>query len=207
MQSVKLLVNLPMVGPFWVQQDPDPSYEPAVPNDALDDESDATYIDVKHYIGGAGVFHNRAIGDLAPGWGDPRSVVNVYARLKADGAIEGVSLFTHGSGAESRLDPAGTPVETPVGTLYPMDSLGIDLVNNVRNGFATEMQIIVPATRTDTAIFTRIYEASIVVALIGVGEAPPCRRFPRPDRLGVGGGRRFPPPASLQESNRRFGYY
>ena len=37
--------------------------------------------------------------------------------------------------------------------------------------------------------------------------APPCRRFPRADDLGVGGGRAYPPPRSQQRSGRRFGFY
>ena len=37
--------------------------------------------------------------------------------------------------------------------------------------------------------------------------APPARLFPRGDGLGVGGGRRFPPPRSQQRSGRRFGFY
>ena len=47
----------------------------------------------------------------------------------------------------------------------------------------------------------------VVVRLNPLLVAPPCRLFPRGDGLGVGSGRRFPPPKSQQKSGRRFGYY
>lgn len=53
---------------------------------------------------------------------------------------------------------------------------------------------------------TRVYEAYLMVTTPG-SDAPPCRIFPRADGLGVGSGRRFPPPKSQQRSGRRFGYY
>ena len=53
---------------------------------------------------------------------------------------------------------------------------------------------------------SQIIEVRIAYATQVVG-APPCRLFPREDGLGVGGGRRFPPPKSQQASSRRVGYY
>ena len=66
-------------------------------------------------------------------------------------------------------------------------------------------------TASESVSFSANYLSSrSVMAVFGLTDvlvAPPARLFPRPDGLGVGGGRIYPPPKSQQLSGRRFGYY
>lgn len=196
-----------MVGPYQVIQDPGGNYTAAIPNDGLSDYSDATFVDVEQYIGPSGVVLNRVDGTLGVGVGDEGTVTTAYARFQATGPVAGVRIFTAGAGTSSDMDPSQSPVESSLGTLYPMDSGALRQIEAARNGFTVTMRVSVPANRTDPSAITRIYEAWIVVAVVYPGDAPPCRLFPRGDGLGVGSGRHFPPSKSQQRSGRRFGYY
>lgn len=62
-----------------------------------------------------------------------------------------------------------------------------------------------PAAQFDAGV---TWTATVLTARF-VTHAPPCRLYPRSDRLGVGSGRIFPPPKSHQYSPRRSGatYY
>ena len=194
-----------MLGPYTVSEN-GVDRTAAVANDALADDNLSTFIDVDRYLTPPNVFLSQVEGQLGPVGttpiSDPRAVA--YARFRASGSIDSVVLQVFGTGDSSRMVVGGTPLESTMGTLYPMDSQGITLVNRAIDGYNCRMSVTVPSSAGHDII--RISEAWIVVALPTYG-APPCRNLKRGDRLDLGGARNYPPSKMQQTSSRGVGAY
>lgn len=201
----KTMLAIPCIGPYNVSE---AAGSRTVEGDALADSDTGTGIVVDAYVSPTNPFLSNVAGVLRrppAGTTFSRSHSWVYARATASSRIETVIMQVFGKGDSSSTDKNRPPLETSLGTLYPMDSNGFQLVQDAINGYPVTTSASLPSSASHTA--TLISELWIVVVSDQV-EAPPRRLFPREDGLGVGGARRhWPPPRSYQRGARRAGGY
>lgn len=192
----------------------------------LADTSDATYIQsVGDHVA------NVVIGlDALPSYdtGDP---INLHVRLSITGdgfppdanaeffiatdssvSNNEIASFTDGAVGHYAFN-----IPLVDGTIQdfvvPLDIVGFsgvvlsDVVTALEAGAFLDINSVINHGQTTPAVVT-VYNAWVEVGVApAVTYAPALRKYPRPDSLGVGAGRHYPPSGTQQSSNRRAGGY
>lgn len=190
----------------------------------LADTSDATYIasvgdTIANVVIGLEILPSYDSGDpitlhmrlSITGDGSPVSA-NAQIFIATDSSVSNneIASFTDGTSGHYAFD-----VPLVDGTIQdfvvPLDIVGFsgitlsDVVTALEAGAFLDINTILNVNQATPAVVT-VYNAWIEVGIPPTC-APPLRRYPRPDSLGVGVGRHYPPPATQQSSNRRAGGY
>lgn len=192
----------------------------------LADTSDATYIqsvgdNIANVVIGLDALPSYDTGDSInlhirlsiSGDGSPPSA-NAQAYIATDSSVGNneIASFANGTAGHYAFD-----VPLVDGAIQdfvvPLDIAGFsgttlaDVVTALEAGAFLDINSISNVNQATPAVVT-VYNAWIQVGTApAVTFAPALRKYPRPDSLGVGAGRRYPPATTQQSSNRRAGGY